>query len=266
MHLNMPDEFTHRDLPLVRKRVLRLGLAFNFGIDAAAVESALESGVNYLFWAKLRKGDQHEVVKTALKRDRQRYVLATGALFGFFAGGVRSGAEKALRSFDVDYIDVFHLFWLGKMSAFTAAVRRELVALREEGLVRALGVTIHDRKRAAKLAENSPLDLLMIRYNAAHPGAETDIFPSYAKRRPLTVSYTATSWRKLLKRPKGWNGPVMTPPDCYRFCLSSPHVDVVLCGPKNRDQLRENLSALEKGPLSAEENEWMRRFGREVHG
>ena len=38
-------------------------------------------------------------------------------------------------------------------------------------------------------------------YNAAHPGAEMDIFPHYAARRPLTVAYTATSWRKLLKKP-----------------------------------------------------------------
>ena len=260
------DEFTHRDLPIVQKRVHRLGLAFNYGIEAASVEAALDKGLNYLYWAKFRKGDQYAVVKDALKRDRERYVLATGAPFGFFAGGIRRGLEKILRSFDVEYIDVFQLFWLGKMSVFTEGIQKELRSLREEGLVRALGVSIHDRKRAAKLAENSPLDLLMIRYNAAHPGAETDIFPSYAKRRPLTVAYTATSWRKLLKAPKGWNGPAMTPGDCYRFCLSSPHVDVVLCGPKNGAQMDENLAALEKGLLSTDENERIRKFGRAVHG
>ena len=59
------------------------------------------------------------------------------------------------------------------------------------------------------------------------------------------VAYTATRWRKLLSAPRGWDGPVMTAGDCYRFCLSSPHVDVVLCGPKNGAQLRENLAALE---------------------
>ena len=53
----------------------------------------------------------------------------------------------------------------------------ELVRLREEGKVRAIGISIHDRERAGKLAESSPLDLFMIRYNAAHPGAERDIFP-----------------------------------------------------------------------------------------
>ena len=35
--------------------------------------------------------------------------------------------------------------------------------------VRALAVSIHDRPRAGRLASDSPLDVLMIRYNAAHP-------------------------------------------------------------------------------------------------
>jgi aryl-alcohol dehydrogenase-like predicted oxidoreductase len=260
------DDFVYRDLPLVNKRVHRLGLAFNYGIDAAGAEAGLAAGINYLFWTKFLKGDVHAVVKDALKRDRERYVLSSGATLGFSAGGVRRGAEKLLRSFDVDYIDVFHIFWLGKMSAFTKSVQRELVALREEGLVRALGVSIHDRPRAGGLASDSILDLLMIRYNAAHPGAESDIFPHYQTRRPLTVAYTATSWRKLLKAPRGWDGPVMSAGDCYRFCLSSPHVDVVLCGADSHDHLKQNLEALKAGPLSSDEDEWMRRFGKAVHG
>jgi predicted aldo/keto reductase-like oxidoreductase len=34
----------------------------------------------------------------------------------------------------------------------------------------------------------------------------------------------------------------MTASDYYRFCLSNSHVDLVLTGPKNRRQLKENLS------------------------
>ena len=193
-------------------------------------------------------------------------MFASAVPFGFFGGSVRRGAEKILRLFDIDYIDVLQLAWLGRMSAFTQAVQRELIGLRTQGLVRAIGVSIHDRKRAGQLAIDSPLDLLMIRYNAAHPGAEKDIFPHYEKRRPLTVAYTATSWRKLLKRPKGWEGPVMTAGDCYRFSLSSPHVDLTLTGPGSQSQLEQNLSALTRGPLSEEEDRWMREFGRVVHG
>jgi aryl-alcohol dehydrogenase-like predicted oxidoreductase len=127
-------------------------------------------------------------------------------------------------------------------------------------------VSIHDRERAGKLAAASPLDLLMIRYNAAHPGAEKDIFPHLAARQPNIVAYTATSWRKLLKRPSGWSGNVASAGDCYRFCLSSPHVDVVLTGPASTQQLDDNLAAVDRGPMTPDEDAWIRDFGRVVHG
>jgi aryl-alcohol dehydrogenase-like predicted oxidoreductase len=171
-----------------------------------------------------------------------------------------------LKSLGTEYLDVFQLFWLGRTSIWTSSTIDALVSLRESGKVRAIGVSIHDRKRAGKLAENSPLDILMVRYNAAHTGAEQDIFPRLAKRKPAIVAYTATRWGALLKRPGGWSGPVMTASDCYRFCLSNPHVDVVLTGPKTRQQLQENLNEIrENGPLSEEENAWIRDYGQMVH-
>jgi len=106
----------------------------------------------------------------------------------------------------------------------------------------------------------------MIRYNAAHPGAEKDVFPHLARRRPAVIAYTATSWRKLLRAPRGWTERPATAGECYRFCLSSPFVDVVLCSPANADQLREDLGAAARGPLDAGEMDFMRRLGRAVHG
>lgn len=106
----------------------------------------------------------------------------------------------------------------------------------------------------------------MVRYNAAHPGAEEDIFPHVDPGRRAVVAYTATRWRKLLKRPRGWDGRVPTTGDCYRFCLTEPKVSVVLTGPKNRRMLEANLEAVRRGPLSTDELAWMRDFGRVVHG
>jgi aryl-alcohol dehydrogenase-like predicted oxidoreductase len=261
----MSDDFLYRDVPAFRKRVFRLGLATNYGVDGEDLEWALEQGVNYIFWTPTAR-KVTKSLKAALKRNRESIVLATGPTIGFFGGSIRGACERLLKKLGTDYIDVFQLFWLGRASAWTSSTIDALVSLRESGMVRAIGASMHDRKRAGKLVEDSPLDMLMIRYNAAHSGAEQDIFPYLAKRRPAIVAYTATRWGGLLKRPKGWNGPVMTAGDCYRFCLSNPHVDLVLTGPKNRQQLQENLHHLrEKGPLSEEEIRWIREFGQVVH-
>jgi aryl-alcohol dehydrogenase-like predicted oxidoreductase len=262
----MQTDFRHAALRTVDKRVHRLGLALNMGIDADGVAAAFERGVSYVYYTRLRTGKSLSVLREALQRDRERYVVAAGPSFAFYRGNVRRAAESTLKKLGIEYIDVFQLMWLGTATAWTDGIVDELVKLREEGKVRALGVSIHDRERAGRLAADSVLDLFMIRYNAAHPGAERDIFPHLDRRKPSIVAYTATSWRKLLKRPGGYEGPVMTAGDCYRFCLSSPHVDVVLTGPKSRAEMEENLDAVERGPLAADELAWMRSFGQAVHG
>jgi aryl-alcohol dehydrogenase-like predicted oxidoreductase len=256
------SDFLRREVPALGKTVHRVGLSATFGLDEAGVREALER-VQYVF---VTARMPFRAVREALARDRDRYVLAGGPSLGYFPGAVRRGVERLLRKLGTDHLDVLQLYWLSKMSAFTERVQEEMIRLREEGKVRALGVSIHDRPRAGRLAEDSILDLLMIRYNAAHPGAEQDIFPHLARRRPAVVAYTATSWRKLLRAPPGFAGKAATAGDCYRFCLTSPHVDVVLTGPKSIAELRENLAAVEKGPLDAAELEWMRALGRAVHG
>jgi aryl-alcohol dehydrogenase-like predicted oxidoreductase len=258
--------FLEREVPALGRKVFRLGLAGNYGIDEGSVAAALERGVNYIFYTQMRTRGLRDAMMAAIERDRERYVIAAGPSVGYFGGSVRRSAERLLSKLGTDYIDVFQLFWLGVGSALTEGTLKELRHLKESGKVRAIGVSIHDRERAGRLAADSPLDLLMIRYNAAHPGAEKDIFPHLERRKPAIVAYTATRWRKLLKRPRGWDGPVPTAGDCYRFCLSSPHVDIVLTGPATAEQLDENLESLAKGPLTADEMTWMRDFGRVVHG
>jgi aryl-alcohol dehydrogenase-like predicted oxidoreductase len=259
------QDFTRRDVPaLGQQAMFRLGLAPSYGIDEAGVEEGLER-IQYVFW-NVRATKMTRPLQRALKRDRARYVIAGGPTLAVFPWQLAKYVDRARLLLGTDYLDVLQLYWLGKMSRYSDGMVEELVRLRESGKVRALAVSIHDRPRAGRLAQDSPLDALMIRYNAAHPGAEIDVFPHLARRHPAVVAYTATSWRKLLKAPRGWTGPAMTAGDCYRFCLSSPHVDVVLTGPKDVKELRENLAALERGPLSAEEERRMREFGRKVHG
>ena len=253
--------FAPRTLPILDRQVSPLGLACNYGIDSAGVRAAVDAGINYLFWPGARCKPALDGVREALARDRERVVFAagTGGPFGFH---YRSRVEALLRQMKTEYLDVFHMFWLGVTSWDNRSVMDALLELREEGKIRAIGVTIHDRERAGRLAADSELDMLMIRYNAAHPGAEQDIFPHLPPQRRFLVAYTATAWRKLLSAPKGWDGPVPSAGDCYRFCLSNPAISVALTGPASTQQLLDNLADLDKGPLDADEQRWMRAIGR----
>lgn len=249
------------------KKLFRLGLAANYGIGEDGVRQAMDRGVNLFLWTLGSKGLKSPLC-SALKERRESVAVVGYAPVGLscFGWGVRSGAEKLLRKLGTDYLDVYQLGWVGVSSALTSTTERELVHLRESGKVRAIGVSIHNRPRAGRLAASSPLDQLMIRYNAAHPGAERDIFPHRHEEKPTILAYTATSRGALLKKPKGWEGPAMTAGDCYRFQLSSPHVDLALMGPANRAEMEQNLDVVAKGPLTEDEDRWMRAYGRAVHG
>ncbi len=260
------DAFLSTTLPVLGTRIHRLGLACSYGIDNDGIATAVnDRGLGFVFWTPRQKGE--EALKARMKRDRDSVVLMTGPTTARWSGNLTRYVDKALKRLEVEQLDVLMALWVGVTSNLSDTRFEELVRLRESGKVRAIGCSIHDRAHAGRLAADSPLDLLMIRYNAAHPGAERDIFPHLTAERPrIVLAYTATRWRKLLKRPKGWEGPEMTAADCYRFCLSSPHVHAVLGGPKSLAQLDENLTGLHKGRLSEDEERWMREYGRLVHG
>jgi aryl-alcohol dehydrogenase-like predicted oxidoreductase len=128
-------------------------------------------------------------------------------------------------------------------------------------------MSCHDRKFAGQLADEGALDVFMIRYNAAHRGAEKDIFPFLAKHNPGIVSYTATRWTYLLRKPNNYpkGERIPTAGMCYRFVLSNPNVHLALTAPSNEKQLVENLASLRDGPLNDEEMTFMKQFGDAVY-
>src|SRR5262249_21774664 len=107
------------------------------------------------------------------------------------------------------------------------------------GQVRFIGVTSHQRPLAAQMAKSGLLDLLMIRYNAAHRGAEQDIFPVADSLGIPVVVYTCLRWGALLE-PTPDDPPGFVPPRApawYRFAMQSPSVTVALMAPDNRTEL-----------------------------
>jgi aryl-alcohol dehydrogenase-like predicted oxidoreductase len=108
--------------------------------------------------------------------------------------------------------------------------------LRERGLIRNIAISTHHRPLVSSLSADPDIGIVHVRYNAAHPGAEREVFPLLAGNgnQPGVVAFTATSWRQLLdpKRvPPGERVPAAT--GCYRFVLSNPAVDVCMAGPSN---------------------------------
>jgi aryl-alcohol dehydrogenase-like predicted oxidoreductase len=260
-------------------RVSRLGIGSSFTGDPAFIEEAVEQGVNYLYWGSIRRPAFGRAMRHVARRNREGVVLTVQS-YSRVAALLAPSVEIALRRAGLDYFD---FLLLGKWDVPPGpALVEAALRLKDRGRVRHLMMSTHNRpslqghfQRFA--GQTSPFDAFMLRYNAVHRGAERDVFPYLpAPRSPDThspgrvpgiVAYTATRWGHLLdpkKMPAGEAPPRAR--DCYRFALSHPAVSLVLCGPRNREEMQEALRALDAGPLDPEEMARMKRIGDHIYG
>ncbi len=260
-------DFSHSVLGRTGIPVSRLGLSASYWPGRRAVHFALDHEVNF-FFGYAWDFQSVRVLRDLPSADRAKIVIATGAYNWIWThSDIRKSLERRLRQFKTDCIDVFLFLGVIKPEQLREIVIADLLKIREEGKVRAIGLSTHVRKFAGRLAREGLLNTLMIRYNAAHRGAETDIFPHLEKHNPGLFAYTATRWGYLLRRPRHWpkSEPVPTAGQCYRFVLSNENVDISLTVPRSLRQVQQNLTCLEQGPMSEDEMAFMRRFGDTVH-
>ncbi|MCE5306888.1 MAG: aldo/keto reductase [Acidobacteriales bacterium] len=263
MNQESERSFEHGTLGRTGRAVLRLGLAASYGVPTAAVEKAIDAGVNYLYWGSRRTDAFAQALRNQRGR-REEFVLVLQS-YSRMASLIPWSVESALRKLDYDHAEVLLLGMWNKMPPprIVDACRK----LKERGLVRHLAFSTHNRPLIPRAAAGSDFDVFHVRYNATHTGAERDVFPHLAaERRPGLVSYTATDWKRLLghrRIPKSERVP--TAGDCYRFVLSNPAVDVVMCGASTAAHMDHALEAFRKGPLDEEEMAWMRRVGKAIY-
>lgn len=251
--------------------VCRLGLATRGDnkLQPRDIHQAMERGVNFLNWC----GVPDALSKTISELGAQREEVTVCVQFeARTAVDAQRELEKILRELRSDYVGVLTFYYVE-----AAAEWQQIIGpggaleycrkAQREGRVRLLGVTSHQRKLAAEMAKSGLLDLLMIRYNAAHRGAEQDIFPVTDALGMPVVVYTCLRWGALLQPtpddPPGFVVP--RAPAWYRFSLQSPSVTVALMAPESRAELDEDLTVLDAtGPLSESEYQMLAAHGQRV--
>jgi predicted aldo/keto reductase-like oxidoreductase len=274
-----PSSFLSAPAACFGKPVCRLGLASRgwpaSGITPDDVLYAVERGVNFLNWpAEADEPGGADAMSAAIaglgsRRDSVVVCVQFGA---------RTAADAAvelrsiLATLCTDHVDVLTFYYVERAEEW-----RELAApggafeycraAQRDGIIRRLGITSHQRPVAAEIARSRLLDALMIRYNAAHRGAEREIFPVTDAIGMPVIAYTALRWGALTRTtpddPPGFLVPAA--PDWYRFALQSPSVSVVLAAPASRAELDEDLTVLDaEGPLEAADYARLAEHGERV--
>ena len=247
----------------------RLGIGSTFDASTAVIEDAFERGINYLYWGTVRQPDFARAMVNLSKHHRDELILSVQS-YSQDPSSIEGEVEDALKTAGIENFD---FLLLGNRNSVLSGEYVELFErLRDRGLLRYMSLSSHNRPFLPSLLEDyeqdrSPFELLMLRYNPVHRGAETDVFPFIPKRKhPTIATYTSTRWGHLLDSDKMPPGEVpLTARDCYRYALSNPAVDMVIAGPANGDQMGEAISALEVGPLEPEERARIERIGAHIY-
>jgi aryl-alcohol dehydrogenase-like predicted oxidoreductase len=245
----------------------RLGVASSFGVPADALEMAFERGVNYLYWGSIPRERFAIGIRRLMRSAGREKLVICLQTYTRIAALVAPSIKLDLFRLGADHADVLLLGWFNdppSRSILDAA--HDLV---RRGLVRHLAISSHRRTVFPELERDRAYGIYHFRYNAGHRGAEKEIFPHVPadSSGPGMVSYTATRWASLLRpsaMPPGERTP--TAADCYRFVLTNPSVHVCMTGPRNRADMEHALTALDRGPMDADEIAWISRVGDHVAG
>ncbi|UBV44475.1 aldo/keto reductase (plasmid) [Deinococcus taeanensis] len=259
--------------------------------DAAslrAMERALELGVNFIDTADVYgNGHSETLVAQVIKNRRDQIIVATkGGLMGHHRDPngepvydrpekIISAFGDSLRRLGTDYIDVYfdHIWW--NTPRETEAFLTAFAQLKQEGRVRAVGVSTDDFAYVQAFNQGGTLDVVQLDYSLLNRTAEQHILPycldrgiGVVVRGPLRMGMLTGKFTADTRFPEGdvrHNWPQedwyraqldqvqqlrsLASPDrplgevALRFVLNHPAVSVAIPGGKTPEQVEQNVRA-----------------------
>jgi hypothetical protein len=250
--------------------------------DARTIAAAFEAGINFFFVS----ADMHWPIYEQTRRGLAQLLDShPGARDAIVVAGVSYVAQPEFLW--TPYLEVLsalpqlgHLDLTIAGGAYGHEIDRRLEtyeqhrSLRHAG-ARAIGASFHDREAARRLVTQGTLDVGFVRYNPVHPGAHDDLFPHVGSRAEgrRTLLFNFTSLFGYLISDEQYTALGLTadywrprPTDYYRFALSEPALDGVLCSPPGPDAVRDLVDALAAGPLDEDDRQYLLDLGELYRG
>lgn len=244
-----------------------LGLAGNHDAKENCVPLALEAGLNAFFVYNLNFEMLLNGLKPYLVKQRDDVFFSTGTESRDLAQ-ISSYLDKVLSVLNIDCVDAFFVEYISPSDDLVAVgeALNLLYEWKQEGRIRYVGASVHDRTLALELVEKRQIDVLMHRYNMAHRKSEDALLPATVQAGIPVISFTNTRWGSLLKGHTAWMGDVPTAADCYRFVLRHPAVHMAWTSPRTIAELKENLSVLGAGRMLGDEVARWKQYGDLIYG
>lgn len=241
--------------------------------EPATVLAAFDAGINFFFvtadlhwpmYEPLRRGLEQLLARGTAIRDQIVVAAASYATQPEFCTLPFQEVVASVRGLDrLDVLVAGGAY--GHELAHRLPVYRRHRELAHCG-ARAIGVSFHDRRAAIEPVVTGEIELGLVRYNVAHRGAADDLFPHVRRRAARLYNFTSTAGHvgperfAALGLPAGTWQPDLT--DHYRYVLSRPELDGLLCSLGGPDHVASLAGAIARGPLDEDEQQHLELLSR----
>ncbi len=214
------------------------------GFDEAVevVSYALDKGIEYLDTARAY-GDSEAKIGAAIEGRRGRVVLATKTMARDYDGAMRE-LQESLTALNTDYLDVWQLHDISTPERFSmvtaangamAAFRR----MKDQGVVRHLGVTGHDNATLLKCIRLEEFSSVLATYNLAIHDAELEVIPEARKRDMAFIAMKPLSGGMFFRDADH----AVSPLHAWWFVLANKNINVALAGANCKRDIDQALEA-----------------------
>lgn len=149
------------------------------GDPERTVKTALDAGITLFDTAEMyADGESEKALGKALGKDRDKALIASKVFSSHCApADVRLSCENSLRRLRTDRIDLFQVHWPAREVKFSETAA-ELVKLRTEGKVRAIGVSNFGPNDLEEWLSEGEAASNQIGYNLAFRAPEYEVIPA----------------------------------------------------------------------------------------
>ena len=277
-----------------------MSLGTNAKQARAIIEAALEEGINYFDTADLYDyGVNEKIIGQTLKSVRDQVIIATkvGNRWNDVKDGwrwdpsksyIKEAVKDSLRRLGTDYIDLYQLHG-GTIDDPIEETIEAFEELKSEGIIRYYGISSIRPNVIRQYAKRSAIVSVMMQYNLLDRRPEEEALPllhkhhiSVVTRGPVAKGLLSTRWREkaaAIEKEKGYLNyshqeveNILSSIEAYfqntrslteaalQFNLSHPAVAAVVAGASSVEQLKENIRAVNRPPLSEEEYSFLKKI------
>ena len=269
----------YRTIPHTGEKISVIGMGTSVAGEISAKNAAetfsyaLENGINYFDCA----GGHAAIfpgLGEALSGKRKEVLLQvhfgadyTSGEYGWDPSleGVKRSVDWQLKNLKTDYIDFGFMHCLDELSDLeeyeSNGVLDYLLSMKEQGVVKHIGLSTHAPKLANKVLDKGIIDMLMFSINPMYDygqgdysiGKASERYELYTRCEKEGVGISVMkpfNAGQLLDEKTSPFGKALTPAQCIQYALDRPGVLTVMQGAANVDELKVNL-----GYLTASEEE-----------